>query len=73
MPAKFIKVDNGVTTQVYQTEADTIGALFTASFREDFNIGSRASATINGIAVSDDTPLNANDTVGYRNVASSKS
>lgn len=70
---KFIKVNNGMTLQVIQTAARTIGELFTNQFREDFNISSTGKPTIGGVVVSHDTQLNADDTVGYVNGASAKS
>lgn len=73
MPAKYIKVNNGVSTQVIETEAATIDELFNSEFREDFNISSSGKPTINGAAVSGDTPIQADVTVGFINGASSKS
>lgn len=73
MPAKYIKVNNGVQTQIVQTEANTIGELFTQQFREDFNISRTGNPTVNGVAVSNDTEINSDMTVGYINGASSKS
>jgi hypothetical protein len=73
MPARYIKVNNGISTQVIETEAATIDELFTNEFREDFNISSSGKPTINGAAVSGDTPIQADVTVGFINGASSKS
>jgi hypothetical protein len=70
---KMIYVNNGVSTEAYETTADTIGELFTASFREDFNISSTGKPTLNRVAVGDDAELTPNCTVGYINSASSKS
>ena len=73
MPARYIKVNNGISTQVIETEAATIDELFTNEFREDFNISSSGKPTINGAAGSGDTPIQADVTVGFINGASSKS
>tara|TARA_R110002153_G_scaffold116863_3_gene260756 strand:- start:147 stop:368 length:222 start_codon:yes stop_codon:yes gene_type:complete len=73
MPARYIKVNNGVSTQVIETEAATIDELFTNEFREDFQISCSGKPTINGAAVSGDTPIQADVTVGFINGASSKS
>lgn len=73
MPAKLIKVNNGVSTQIVETEAETIGELFTSEFREDFNISNTGRPTVNGVAVDESTPITGDITVGYINGASSKS
>jgi hypothetical protein len=72
-PCKLIKVNNGVTTQVYETRATTIGELFTPEFREDHNISQTGKPTINGVVVDPDTRLEHDCTVGYINTASQKS
>jgi hypothetical protein len=73
MPAKFIKVNNGTSTQYVETEADTIGELFTAEFREDHGISRTGKPTVNGIVVSDSTEIEPEMTIGYMNGASAKS
>ena len=71
--SKFIRVNNGRTIQVIETTAETIGDLFSAEFREDFNISQNARPTINNIVVDNNTPITPDALIGFEIGASAKS